>query len=211
MVPIEQDAGVSPSALDRQFARGSDPLIVGRWRCVISPRKDGCPCDGSVFLTVFSHLEPVVVEKVTVDDDAVALAARTVTREVACGATTRPLTSCGPELHQEPLHSGRHLLLRELPYTFLAGDVRPVGRPSWLAPLGRPPSGVGERRLQHAGQGRFADTAHAVEDEDVVAGRLEVLRVEAGCADVLEVLGERSRDRLPLWLRSLQAVLARLS
>ncbi|MGW7260493.1 hypothetical protein [Streptomyces sp. NPDC054834] len=74
----------------------------------------------------------------------------------------------------------------------------PVGRPPGLAPLGRPPSGVGERRLQHSGEGRLADAAHSVEDEDVVAGRLEVLCVEAGCADVLEVLGERGRDRLPL-------------
>jgi hypothetical protein len=44
----------------------------------------------------------------------------------------------------------------------------PVGRPSGLAPLGRPPSDVGERRLQHPGQGRLADAAPSVEDERVV-------------------------------------------
>lgn len=76
----------------------------------------------------------------------------------------------------------------------------PVRRPARRAPLGGPASGVGERRLQRPGQGRLADTTHAMEDEHVPSGHLEVLGVEAGGTDVLEVLGERSRDRLPLRL-----------
>ncbi len=74
----------------------------------------------------------------------------------------------------------------------------PVGRPAGRAPLVGSASGVGERRLQRPRQDRLTDPAHPVEDENVTTGRLEVLRVEAGGGDVLEVLGERGRDRLPL-------------
>lgn len=76
----------------------------------------------------------------------------------------------------------------------------PALGPGVLAPLGGAVFGVGEGCLQLARQGGLADAADAVEDEQVVAGRFEVLDVEAGLADVLQVVGERGRDRSPLGL-----------
>ncbi|WP_348774674.1 hypothetical protein HEP84_55680 [Streptomyces sp. RLB1-33] len=86
-----------------------------------------------------------------------------------------------------------------------AGEVDPYGQdpaglPGGFAPLRGPAPGVGEGRLQLPGQGGLADAAHPVEDEHVVAGRFEVLDIEAGGAGAPQVLGERGRDQLPLRL-----------
>ncbi|MEU7039099.1 hypothetical protein ABZ958_36370 [Streptomyces sp. NPDC046237] len=86
------------------------------------------------------------------------------------------------------------------------GEVDPYGPdpsrggPDGFPPLGRPVLGAGERRLELPGQGGLAHAADAVEDHDVVPRGLEVLDVEARTGDVLQMLGERGRDQLPLRL-----------
>lgn len=60
--------------------------------------EEDCSCDCNVLLTVFCRLVPVVAEEVTVDDDAMALAVRTVPRRRPC-----PAAECGHRVLIEQL------------------------------------------------------------------------------------------------------------
>lgn len=86
-----------------------------------------------------------------------------------------------------------------------ANEVDPHGqdppvRPAGLSPLWRALPGIGESRLELAGQGALADPVDTVRDGHVVPRRLEVFDVEAGGGDPPQVLGKRIGHQVPLRL-----------
>ncbi|MGY5129770.1 hypothetical protein [Streptomyces nigrescens] len=76
----------------------------------------------------------------------------------------------------------------------------PLNRPGRGVPLCGTTALVGERGLYFAGEGGFADAADAVADQDVVPRARQILDVEGGVGDSVQVVGERGDDGLPLGL-----------